>query len=292
LGIIAHYAFLDENNIVTEVITGVDENELIEGLSPEEWYGKFRGQKCVRTSYNNKIRGIYAGPGYLYDEVKDVFLCAEPDITDFQLPWMGWYKQNNPSIMIDAVPRSANRWLGIVLNKAFPNVFMRWGYQYPHNPHTFEASKNNFDVIATVIRNPVDSVASYIVYEELKTDDDIAKSIDIVIETFAAIKANKESIDIFSFDDVTNNITSIVQYVGNKLNVSPQGLNLEELETSVRGHFGTPGLNKHYVLPIDNKDSLEAAKLKLNDSMFQDKINQANELYNYLLDYIWKPTQI
>ena len=70
----AHYAFLDENNIVTEVITGIDETELIEGLSTEEWYGNFRGQKCVRTSYNGNIRNVYAGIGYSYDEVNDVFV--------------------------------------------------------------------------------------------------------------------------------------------------------------------------------------------------------------------------
>ena len=71
----AHYAFLDENNIVTEVIVGIDETELIEGLSPEEWYGNFRGQRCVRTSYNGNIRGIYAGIGYTYDEINDVFVA-------------------------------------------------------------------------------------------------------------------------------------------------------------------------------------------------------------------------
>ena len=71
----AHYAFLDENNIVTEVIVGIDETELIEGLSTEEWYGNFRGQKCVRTSYNGNIRGVYAGIGYSYDEVNDVFVA-------------------------------------------------------------------------------------------------------------------------------------------------------------------------------------------------------------------------
>ncbi len=38
----AHYAFLDENNVVTEVIVGIDESELIEGLDPETWYGNFR----------------------------------------------------------------------------------------------------------------------------------------------------------------------------------------------------------------------------------------------------------
>jgi hypothetical protein len=71
----AHYAFLDENNIVTEVIVGIDETELIEGLSPEQWYGNFRGQRCVRTSYNGNIRGIYAGIGYTYDEINDVFVA-------------------------------------------------------------------------------------------------------------------------------------------------------------------------------------------------------------------------
>ena len=70
----AHYAFLDENNFVTEVITGIDETELIEGLDTETWYGNFRGQVCKRTSYNNNIRKQYAGIGYRYDEVADVFI--------------------------------------------------------------------------------------------------------------------------------------------------------------------------------------------------------------------------
>jgi hypothetical protein len=74
----AHYAFLDDKNIVTEVITGKDETELIDGLTPEEWYSNFRGQKCVRTSYNNKIRKNYAGIGYTYDEERDAFISPKP----------------------------------------------------------------------------------------------------------------------------------------------------------------------------------------------------------------------
>jgi len=74
----AHYAFLDENNIVTEVITGIHETELIEGLNPEIWYGNFRGQICKRTSYNNNIRKQYAGIGYTYDSVNDVFISPQP----------------------------------------------------------------------------------------------------------------------------------------------------------------------------------------------------------------------
>ena len=74
----AHYAFLDENNIVTEVIVGIDETETIEGLDTETWYGNFRGQVCKRTSYNNRIRKQYAGIGYKYDEKADVFISKQP----------------------------------------------------------------------------------------------------------------------------------------------------------------------------------------------------------------------
>lgn len=74
----AHYAFLDENNVVTEVIAGIDEGQLIEGLTCEEWYGKFRNQTCVRTSYNGKIRKQYAGIGFAYDPINDVFIAPQP----------------------------------------------------------------------------------------------------------------------------------------------------------------------------------------------------------------------
>jgi hypothetical protein len=73
----AHYAFL-KNNIVTEVIVGIDENELIEGLDPETWYGNYRGQTCVRTSYNGNIRYNYAGIGYTYDADADAFIAPRP----------------------------------------------------------------------------------------------------------------------------------------------------------------------------------------------------------------------
>jgi hypothetical protein len=80
----AHYAFLDENNIVTEVITGVDENIIQTDLdgtqvggSSEAWesfYSNRKGQVCKRTSYNNNYRKNYALIGSLYSEEFDVFI--------------------------------------------------------------------------------------------------------------------------------------------------------------------------------------------------------------------------
>jgi hypothetical protein len=70
----AHYAFLDDANIVTEVIVGRDETE---GVDWEAVYADIRGQRCKRTSYHGNIRGVYAGIGYRYDEQADVFVPPE-----------------------------------------------------------------------------------------------------------------------------------------------------------------------------------------------------------------------
>ncbi len=75
----AHYAFLDNNNIVTDVIVGIDETQTIEGVEPEVWYSNFRGQTCKRTSYNSKIRFNYAGIGFTYNAAKDAFIAPEPE---------------------------------------------------------------------------------------------------------------------------------------------------------------------------------------------------------------------
>lgn len=72
----AHYAFLNEQNIVTEVIVGIDESDTSQDW--EQFYGNFRGQTCKRTSYNNNIRKNFAGIGYTYDETRDAFIPPQP----------------------------------------------------------------------------------------------------------------------------------------------------------------------------------------------------------------------
>jgi hypothetical protein len=69
---VAHYAYLDENNIVTQVIVGKDETELIDGVDTETYYG------AVRTSYNGNIRYNFAGIGYTYDPIDDAFIAPAP----------------------------------------------------------------------------------------------------------------------------------------------------------------------------------------------------------------------
>ena len=87
----AHYAYLDENNIVTQVITGRNEDETVDGVSDwETYYGNIRGQVCKRTSFNNNIRKQFAGVGYTYSETDDVFIAPQPYeswVLDENLDW-------------------------------------------------------------------------------------------------------------------------------------------------------------------------------------------------------------
>jgi hypothetical protein len=85
----AHYAFI-KDGIVTEVITGIDETQTIEGLDTETWYANFRGQTCKRTSYNGNYRFNYAGIGYTYDEVRDGFIppkCHDEAVVNDKCLW-------------------------------------------------------------------------------------------------------------------------------------------------------------------------------------------------------------
>lgn len=75
----AHYAYIDENNIVVTVIVGKDETELIDGLDTETYYGQGTPYTVKRTSYNGNIRYNYAGIGYTYDPIDDAFIAPMPE---------------------------------------------------------------------------------------------------------------------------------------------------------------------------------------------------------------------
>ena len=78
----AHYAYLDDNNIVVAVTVGKDETELIDGLDTETYYALGTEYTVKRTSYNaatNGFRKNYASIGYIYDEVRDAFIAPEPE---------------------------------------------------------------------------------------------------------------------------------------------------------------------------------------------------------------------
>ena len=104
----AHYAVVDDNNIVTNVFVGRDENDLPDGITSwEDYYGHIHGQTCRRTSYNTRrnqhidggtpFRGNYAGIGYRYDDTLDAFIPPEPpNAIGFDEETMTWIVPEPP----------------------------------------------------------------------------------------------------------------------------------------------------------------------------------------------------
>ncbi len=110
----AHYAYLDDNNIVVAVTVGKDETELIDELDTETYYAQGTPYTVKRTSYNGNIRKQYAGIGYTYDAVNDVFIAPQPYPSwalDNDFNWqpptprpegMSWYWNEAEQVWVDA----------------------------------------------------------------------------------------------------------------------------------------------------------------------------------------------
>jgi hypothetical protein len=86
----AHYAQLDSNNVVTQVIV-VDNNELLNADGTENpvkgavFCQSLLGGNWIQTSYNGNIRKNYAGIGYTYDSVRDAFIAPKPEVGEWVL---------------------------------------------------------------------------------------------------------------------------------------------------------------------------------------------------------------
>ena len=80
----AHFARLDENNMVTQVVVVANDKCLdSEGNESEKigvaFCNNLLGGRWVQTSYNTSIRKRYAGPGFMYNEELDIFIAPQPN---------------------------------------------------------------------------------------------------------------------------------------------------------------------------------------------------------------------
>lgn len=80
----AHFAQLDDNNYVTQVIVVHNNEVMVDGVEDEARGIAFcqslfgPDTRWVQTSYNGSFRGVFAGVGYFYDAVNDIFVAPIP----------------------------------------------------------------------------------------------------------------------------------------------------------------------------------------------------------------------
>jgi hypothetical protein len=272
----AHFAQVDENNIVTRVLVVANEEE----HRGQEFLANDLGLggTWIQTSYNANIRNKFAGIGDIYDPVNDIFTIDETK-GNYRSPWVGVTKPTTPSIMFDSVVRSGNNWTMAVINQAFPQAFQRWGYMHHHNFESFSKGLDNFNATVTVVRNPIDSLASSIIAFKLETDEQIKHRILEDKKMLIAIKNNKSNLLIFKFEDAIATPEKITNAIGKVLGLTPQPFDANP----IKEFLAQRSSESFYLTPAGNQEALNAAKEKLKDINLLDSITEITEIYNEII---------
>jgi hypothetical protein len=282
----AHFAKVNDNNVVEEVIVVDNKNAETEQQGKDYIASIGLEGNWVQTSYNRNFRNQFAGKGFIYDSINDMFVLDENKyVPTFIDSWQGIVEPTSPSILFDAPPRCANIWTISLINQAFPNAFQRWGYPLPHSLLSFTEPTHKFDALVTTLRKPIDSLASQIVMSDLDTTKNrelnnlIQKHIDMLQVTLD----NKNNVTIFTFETATQTPEKVISALSNILNLEAQPFNKDTVFDNLSE---VAALTEAYNVPIDNQDELDAAKAILNQERFADLIAKANELYTKLLVFI------
>jgi hypothetical protein len=277
----AHFAQI-ENNTVVNVIVVDNQDIIIDGVESEQKGLDFieslgLGTNWIQTSYNHKFRNKFAGLGDKYDSVNDVFVSDETEAI-FLDSWQGIIQPTSPSIMFDAVARSANMWTLSVLKQAFPKLYLRWGYISQHSKESFAKGIDNFDITMTVVRNPLDSIASYLLAFNVEDEKEIITQIQEAKEILDETFANKSKIKIYKFEDMTVNSENIMSEIGLLLNLTPEPFD----EYAIKESLKTEGTD-FYSVPQDNQDKLNAAKDILNEPKYGIYMAEAIQAYERVI---------
>ena len=185
------------------------------------------------------------------------------------------------SILFDATFRSGNHFAVALLKKAFPNIKLYWGYKDKHNPESFNLPKDKFNFYMTSIRKPIDSIASQVLLESTNNFNEIIAKYKLFLES---VLNNKEKIHIYSFEDLINEPTKIIENIAYKLNIQSHKVDIDELIKS----FHYYNSSNFYVVPTSNQDILDEQKAlieiksKLSQKSFTDLMTEVDELYEKL----------
>lgn len=271
-----------ENNIVTNTIV-IDDNDILVNGEISEIAGKeFISNLGIIGNWmltSNQIRNKAASIGDIYNEVEDIFVIDESMTNSFSIPWQGILIPESPSILFDAAVRSSNQFTTTVINQMFPDAFQRWGYLVQHNPKSFLKGIQNFDITVTVIRNPIDSIASDIVVSKSISDNEIKECFARCLDILKEIHKYKNDICILKFEEIINNPSIIGNEISSRLNYTA----LEYDEQKVYETLDKLPKIDYYPIPINNSDLLNDAKNKINNE-YSYLLNECNIIYNELIN--------
>jgi hypothetical protein len=270
-----------ENNIVINTIV-IDDQDILVNEQVSEIAGKeFISNLGITGNWmltSNDIRNKTASIGDIYNEDEDIFVIDESMMELFSVPWQGILIPESPSILFDAAVRSSNQFTTTVINQMFPDAFKRWGYLTQHNPKSFLKGIQNFDLMITVVRNPIDSIASDIVVSKSNSEDEIIACFNRCLDMLKEINKYKNDICIFKFEEIINNPSIIGNEISLRLNYPA----LDYDEQKVYEALDKLPKIDYYPTPINNSELLNNAKNEISNT-YADLLNECNTIYNEII---------
>jgi hypothetical protein len=277
----AHFAQLDENNIVTQVIVVNNDDIMVDGVESEQAGKDFIASiglegTWVQCSYNSKFRGFYPGPGAIYDAEKDEFITLHQKSNWLKLPFD--YEKNPVvrSILIDGFPRSGNIYLSYLAAFAFKNCEQRTGLNDVHDKQSLTEGPKRFDATVVPVRNPLDSIKSYIAFYNMDATDNklVFQLATDNLEWMKLTKANKDKLVIVDF----NVLVSDPQAVVNKIAKTVKELPFEYTNEEVIARINEDGMSLN--LPNDTTSN---TVIDVSNPLIAEVIAEATEIYNELI---------
>lgn len=270
-----------ENNIVINTIVIEDQDILVNEQVSEIAGKEFISNLGIPGNWmltSNDIRNKTASIGDIYNEDDDIFVIDESMMELFSVPWQGILIPESPSILFDAAVRSSNQFATTVINQMFPDAFKRWGYLTQHNPKSFLKGIQNFDLMVTVVRNPIDSIASDIVVSKSTSEDEIRACFNRCLDILKEINKYKNDICIFKFEEIINNPSIIGNEISLRLNYPA----LDYDEQKVYEALDKLPKIDYYPTPINNSELLNNAKNEISNT-YADLLNECNTIYNEII---------
>lgn len=272
----AHFAKLNEHNMVTEVIVVDNANAQTEQEGKDYIASIGLDGNWIQTSYNANFRKKFAGVGNFYDADKDEFIHLYEKSKWLSPTGLNYQKENEKTILVDGFPRSGNVYLSYLLKFGFDNIQQYTGYKGIHDKESITEAPSKITTVVVPVRNPIDSIKSAVMYFDYDAAD--AQSLFALasdnLDWMKLIKANKDKVTIVDFNTLVSNPQAIVNQVAKKVGSLPNSINNDDIVARMIED------NMIYNLP---NDTTSDAQVDLSNPLIAEVIAEATEIYNKLI---------
>lgn len=272
----AHFAKLNEHNMVTEVIVVDNANAQTEQEGKDYIASIGLDGTWIQTSYNNNFRKKFAGVGNFYDADKDEFIHLYEKSKWLAPAGFNYQKEDKKTILVDGFPRSGNVYLSYLLKFGFGEVEQYTGYKGIHDKDSIIDAPSRITAVVVPLRNPVDSIKSAVMHFSIDATDN--KSLFLMaldnLEWMKLIKANKDKVTIVDFNALVSNPQAIINQVAKKVGLLPNSINNDDIVARMIED------NMIYNLP---NDTTSDAQVDLSNPLIAEVIAEATEIYNELI---------